>query len=215
MKSITRLSIDIGGTFTDLALEVSGRQFSHKLLTTPRAPARAVLDGARSILDEAGIRPDALSLIIHGTTLATNAIIERKGARTALLVTEGFRDSVEMAYENRFAQYDLGVERPKPLVPRYLRWPVSERMGPAGQVWAALDENSVRALLPKLEAEKVESVAIGFYMLTRILPPNGVQLRSYQRLGRIYRSVFLLRCVRKCENMNACPLPVRMRMYSR
>lgn len=162
MKSITRLSIDIGGTFTDLALEVSGRQFSHKLLTTPRAPERAVLDGARSILDEAGIRPDSLSLIIHGTTLATNAIIERKGARTALLVTEGFRDSVEMAYENRFEQYDLGVERPKPLVPRYLRWPVSERMGPAGQVWAALDENSVRALLPKLEAERIESVAIGF-----------------------------------------------------
>ena len=75
MKSVTRLSIDIGGTFTDLALEVSGRQFSHKLLTTPRAPERAVLDGARSILDEAGIRPDSLSLIIHGTTLATNAII--------------------------------------------------------------------------------------------------------------------------------------------
>ena len=162
MTSNARLGIDIGGTFTDLALEVGQQHFAHKLLTTPRAPERAVISGVRRILSEAGIEPDALSLIIHGTTLATNAIIERKGARTALLVTEGFRDSVEMAYENRFEQYDLEIERPKPLVPRYLRWPVSERMGPAGQIWTALDEGGVRELLPKLKEEKIESVAIGF-----------------------------------------------------
>ena len=162
MTSNARLGIDIGGTFTDLVLEVGRQHFSHKLLTTPRAPERAVISGVRRILSEAGIEPDALSLIIHGTTLATNAIIERKGARTALLVTEGFRDSVEMAYENRFEQYDLEIERPKPLVPRYLRWPVSERMGPAGQIWTALDEAGVRGLLPKLKEEKIESVAIGF-----------------------------------------------------
>ena len=162
MTSNARLGIDIGGTFTDLALEVGRQHFSHKLLTTPRAPERAVISGVRKILSEAGIEPDTLSLIIHGTTLATNAIIERKGARTALLVTEGFRDSVEMAYENRFEQYDLEIERPKPLVPRYLRWPVSERMGPTGQIWTALDEAGVRRLVPKLKEEKIESVAIGF-----------------------------------------------------
>ena len=162
MASDVRLGIDIGGTFTDLALEFGKRQFSHKLMTTPRAPERAVIDGVRTILSEARIDPASLSLIIHGTTLATNAIIERKGAKTALLVTEGFRDSVEMAYENRFDQYDLEIERPTPLVPRFLRWPVAERMGPKGEVWTALDEGAVRALLPKLKAEKIESVAIGF-----------------------------------------------------
>ena len=94
MTSNARLGIDIGGTFTDLALEVGRQHFSHKLLTTPRAPERAVISGVHKILSEAGIEPDTLSLIIHGTTLATNALIERKGARTALLVTEGFRDSV-------------------------------------------------------------------------------------------------------------------------
>ena len=162
MASSARLGIDIGGTFTDLVLECGKQQFSHKLLTTPRAPERAVIDGIRTILNEARVDPNALSLIIHGTTLATNAIIERKGAKTALLVTEGFRDSVEMAYENRFDQYDLEIERPTPLVPRFLRWPVTERIGPKGQVWTALDEGTVRALLPKLKAEKIESVAVGF-----------------------------------------------------
>ena len=133
MTSDVRLGIDIGGTFTDLALEFGNQQFSHKLMTTPRAPERAVIDGVRAILGEARVDPGSLSLIIHGTTLATNAIIERKGAKTALLVTEGFRDSVEMAYENRFDQYDLEIERQMPLVPRYLRWPVRERTGPKGQ----------------------------------------------------------------------------------
>ena len=162
MTSDVRLGIDIGGTFTDLALEFGNRQFSHKLMTTPRAPERGVIEGLRAILGEARVDPGSLSLIIHGTTLATNAIIERKGAKTALLVTEGFRDSVEMAYENRFDQYDLEIERQMPLVPRFLRWPVRERTGPKGQEWTALDEGSVRALLPKLKSEKIESVAIGF-----------------------------------------------------
>ena len=87
----------------------------------PDAPERAVLDGVRSILAEAKCRPQDVSLVVHGTTLATNALIERKGARTALLTTQGFRDSVEIAYEHRFAQYDLTMERPAPLAPRALR----------------------------------------------------------------------------------------------
>ena len=139
MVSKARLGIDIGGTFTDLAFEVGEKKFSHKLLTTPDAPERAVIDGVQKLIEGSGINVSEISLIIHGTTLATNAIIERKGSKTALLVTEGFRDSVEMAYENRFEQYDLAIERPKPLVPRYLRWPVLERMGPGGQIWTPLD----------------------------------------------------------------------------
>ncbi len=162
MKTEVRLGVDIGGTFTDLALEVGEQRLSHKLLTTPQAPEDAVVTGVQKLIATSGIKASDISLIIHGTTLATNAIIERKGAKTALIVTDGFRDSVEMAYENRFEQYDLQIERPKPLVPRYLRWPVLERMGPDGQVWTSLDESSAKALLPKIEEENIESVAIGF-----------------------------------------------------
>ena len=102
-----RLAVDIGGTFTDLALEWNGRRESVKVLTTSRAPEEGVLAGVAEILKLAGLKPADLGLVIHGTTLATNAIIERKGARTALVVTEGFRDSIEMAFEHRFEQYDI------------------------------------------------------------------------------------------------------------
>src|SRR5574340_1236318 len=118
MTPRTRLAVDIGGTFTDLVLALPDRTLSAKLLTTPESPDRAVIDGARAILREAGIDPRQLDLVIHGTTLATNALIERKGARTALITTRGFRDSLEIAYEHRFEQYDLYMERPTPLIER-------------------------------------------------------------------------------------------------
>ena len=95
MKTEVRLGVDIGGTFTDLALEVGEQRLSHKLLTTPQAPEDAVVTGVQKLIATSGIKASDISLIIHGTTLATNAIIERKGAKTALIVTDGFRDSVE------------------------------------------------------------------------------------------------------------------------
>ncbi len=157
-----RLAVDIGGTFTDLALDHDGRRFSTKVLTTSQAPEQAVLTGIAQILQKAGIAASDVGIIIHGTTLATNAIIERKGARTALLVTEGFRDSVEMAFENRFEQYDLYMDKPPPLVPRTLRLPVPERIDARGNVVRALDEAALQALVPALTAAGIESVAIGF-----------------------------------------------------
>ena len=102
MSKTARLAVDIGGTFTDLVLALPDRSLSTKVLTTPEAPERAVLDGTATILAQAGIAASDLALVIHGTTLATNALIERKGAKTALVTTEGFRDSLEMAYEHRF-----------------------------------------------------------------------------------------------------------------
>ena len=123
-----RLGVDIGGTFTDVALELGEKRWSAKILTTPEAPERAVIDVIRRVLSEAGLRPADLSIIIHGTTLPTNAIIERKGARTALLTTEGFRDTIEIRHENRFEQYDVNIDLPPPLVPRRLRFPVRERI---------------------------------------------------------------------------------------
>ena len=102
-----RLAVDIGGTFTDVVLALPGRMLSAKLLTTHAAPDEAVIAGTQAILHEAGIAASSLDLVIHGTTLATNALIERKGARCALVTTAGFRDSLEIAYEHRFEQYDL------------------------------------------------------------------------------------------------------------
>ncbi|MGF1609005.1 MAG: hydantoinase/oxoprolinase family protein, partial [Kiloniellales bacterium] len=156
-----RLAVDIGGTFTDVALEVGERRVTTKVLTTTRAPEAGVLEGIAKVLELAGIMPDAVGLIIHGTTLATNALIERKGAKTALLCTAGHRDSLEMAYENRFEQYDIMIDRPEPLVPRALRWPVGERLNARGEVLLPLDEASVEALLPLIEEQGIESLAVG------------------------------------------------------
>ena len=156
-----RLAIDIGGTFTDVALEAGGPPVTTKVLTTPAAPEQGVLSGVHKVLEIAGVAPSAVRLVIHGTTLATNAIIERRGAGTALIVTSGHRDALEMARENRFEQYDIGIDRPEPLVPRRLRLPVTERVDRHGRVLVPLDEDSVRALLPILDEHGVESVAVG------------------------------------------------------
>jgi N-methylhydantoinase A len=157
-----RLAVDIGGTFTDLVLEHAGRRTTVKVLTTPEAPERAVLKGAARILRAAGLAAHDIAIVIHGTTLATNAIIERKGARTALITTEGFRDVLALGNESRYDQYDLNIVLPAPLVPRALRLTVPERLDNEGRVLRALDEDAVRAIVPVLRRERVESVAIGF-----------------------------------------------------
>jgi N-methylhydantoinase A len=161
-KGEARLGVDIGGTFTDVALEVGDKRFSAKILTTPAAPELGVLAAIRAVLREAERKPGDLTIIIHGTTLATNAIIERKGAKTALVTTEGFRDTVEIRHENRFEQYDVNIDLPPPLVPRRLRCVVPERIDAQGRVVIPLDEAAVAALVGRLQADEVESIAIGF-----------------------------------------------------
>ena len=161
-KETARLAVDIGGTFTDLCLDWNGKRTSVKVLTTPRAPEEGVLTGVAEILKLSGVKPADLGLIIHGTTLATNAIIERKGAKTALVVTEGFRDSIEMAFEHRFEQYDIFMMKPPPLVARELRFGIPERLDGRGNVLLPLDEAAVRALAPRLKAAGIEAVAIGY-----------------------------------------------------
>jgi N-methylhydantoinase A len=156
-----RLAIDIGGTFTDVVLETEGVHVTTKVLTTPRAPEQGVMAGFEKVLALSDLEPSDIRLVIHGTTLATNALIERRGAVTALVVTEGHRDALEMAHENRFEQYDIGVDRPIPLVPRHLRIPVVERLDRYGNVLVPLDEESVCALVLVLDEKQVESVAVG------------------------------------------------------
>src|SRR5713101_1245568 len=156
-----RLGVDIGGTFTDVALESGGRRFTSKVLTVSAAPERSVLQAIEAVLAEAALPPSALSIIIHGTTLATNALIERKGAKTALITTHGFRDTIEIRHENRFEQYDVGIELPAPLVPRRLRFPVRERIDARGRVLTALDEADVARAIAEIERQGVEAVAVG------------------------------------------------------
>jgi N-methylhydantoinase A len=160
-SSAVRLGVDIGGTFTDVALEVGDRRFTAKGLTTPRAPEQGVLAILRVVIAEAGIQPSDVSLIIHATTLATNALIERKGAKTALLTTEGFRDVVEIRHENRFEQYDVNIDLPPPLVPRRFRLPVRERIDAQGAILLQLDADSVDRAIDTLASQQVEAVAVG------------------------------------------------------
>src|SRR5205085_2894425 len=142
---------DIDGTFTDVVLEEGGQRLTRKLLTTPQRPEEAVLEGLRLILADAKKGFGDVGVFVHGTTLATNAVIERRGARTALIATEGFRDTLDIATESRYDQYDLTIEKPKPLVLRALRFTVPERLDVQGNVRLALDEAAVKALAPKLK----------------------------------------------------------------
>jgi N-methylhydantoinase A len=159
--SSARLAVDIGGTFTDLALEHDGRRTTMKVLTTPAAPEQGVLAGVRAILQTSGVAAGDIGIVIHGTTLATNAVIERKGARTALLTTQGFRDVIAMGNESRYDQYDLNIVLPEPLVPRHLRLAVPERLDNEGNILLPLDVTAVRSLVPVLRRERVESIAVG------------------------------------------------------
>ena len=157
-----RLAVDIGGTFTDLAVEWDGRRATSKILTTPAAPEQGVMQGVADILAATGLVAADIAILIHGTTLATNAIIERRGARTAFVTTEGFRDVLAMGNESRYDQYDLNIVLPQPLVPRHLRLTVPERLDNEGRVLRPLDPGAVQALVPALRREGVESLAIGF-----------------------------------------------------
>ncbi len=155
------LSIDIGGTFTDAVLEFDLKRFTSKVLTTKSNPANGFIAAASKVLDLSGLSPKDIDIIIHGTTLATNALIERSGAKVGLITTDGFSDSLEIAYEHRFEQSDLFMERPKPLVPRYLRLGVVERLASDGSVLIPLDEDSVIQAALKFKDENVEAIAIG------------------------------------------------------
>src|SRR6056300_1231232 len=139
MRQAIRLGVDIGGTFTDAVLEANGQRYSCKVLTTYGAPEDAILESMGQVCNKAGIQPDAIEQIIHGTTLATNALIERRGAKTAFITTKGFRDVIEMRTESRFEQYDLNLKLPDPLLPRNRRYVVEERISASGDVLIELD----------------------------------------------------------------------------
>lgn len=161
-SEMARIGVDIGGTFTDIAMELDGKLHSTKVLTNYAAPEQAIVEGVNMVVKGAGIRLADVGSIIHGTTLATNSLIERRGARTAFITTKGFRDVIEMRTENRFELYDLNITIPAALVPRRDRFVLNERMNAAGEVIQPLDLGEVEALAEKIRAGSYESVAIGF-----------------------------------------------------
>ena len=157
-----RLGADIGGTFTDIVLDLGGTVHSTKVLTSYARPEQAILDGIAIVCEQAGVTPAVLDIVVHGTTLATNALIERRGAHTAFVTTEGFRDVVEMRTENRFEQYDLGIRLPTPLVPREDRFTVAGRIGAQGRELQPLDEARLEEIAQIIAAKGFGAVAIGF-----------------------------------------------------
>jgi len=156
-----RVGIDIGGTFTDMLLVgEDGTAVIGKTLTTPDDPSLAVENALRPVLESGALKAGQRGTLIHGTTLVTNALIERKGALTALLTTAGFRDAVEIAREHRYELYDLNLELPKPLVPRHLRFDVPERVAADGSLLQALDEDFVRRLVAELRDKGIKAIGV-------------------------------------------------------
>ena len=156
-----RVGVDIGGTFTDIVLEIGTELTSVKVLTNHEAPEQGILDGINRVAEAAGISLSQIDMVIHGTTLATNALIERRGARTALITTDGFRDVLEMRTENRFEQYDLDIELPQPLIARPDRYTLRERISAQGKVLLPLDDKEVDAVVDLVLAGGYESIAVG------------------------------------------------------
>jgi N-methylhydantoinase A len=209
----TRLGVDIGGTFTDLVLEVAGDRFSTKVLTTYAAPEDAIIDGTHQVCRKAGIDPSGIEQIIHGTTLATNALIERRGAKTALVTTEGFRDVIEMRTESRFEQYDLNLSLPEPLLPRHRRYTLRERIDATGAVLIPLLRADVETLALDLRNADYESIAIGLLhsyvndaherlirdVFAEILPGVMIslssevspQMREYERFNTVAANAYI------------------------
>ena len=159
-----RIGADVGGTFTDIVLEAKGEIFSTKVLTTYESPEIGILQGIHAVIADSGSDLSELDSFIHGTTLATNALISRTGAETAFVTTKGFRDTIEMRTESRFEQYDLNLELPKPLIERKDRYVLSERVSADGSVLLPFNQTEAKNLIKllSLEENRYEAVAVGF-----------------------------------------------------
>ena len=189
-----KIAVDIGGTFTDIVLTNGREAYSEKVLTTTFNPEIGAIKGIQSLLKKIGVSINEINTIIHGTTLAANSIIQRKGAKTAFITTNGFRDILEMQYEKRFDQYNLNIELPIPLVPRDLRYTLKERCLSSGKIILKPKINEIKILAKKLISLKIEAIAIGFLhsytnaenelfvknTLRKILPPEITLCTSHQ-----------------------------------
>ena len=209
-----RIGADVGGTFTDIVLEQADGSFqSTKVLTTHEGPEQGILNGIEALAAEYDVDLGAVEQIIHGTTLATNALIERRGAKTALVTTKGFRDVIETRTESRFEQYDLNIVLPTPLIERKDRYVIPERINARGEILIPFDEAAANAVIDRLIAEGYEAVAVGFLhsyrnaeheqrfrsMLTERLPNVAVsissevspQMREFERFNTVCANAYV------------------------
>ncbi len=211
--SSIRLGVDIGGTFTAVEHEINTQQFSTKVLTTYAAPEDAIISGMQQVCEQAHIQPADIQQIIHGTTLATNALIERRGATTALITTQGFRDVIEMRSESRFEQYDLNLALPEPLLERQHRYTVAERVNAKGDVLINLQRSEVEALIDQIKPANYQSIAVGLMhsylndshekmireVLLEKMPDVAVslssevspQMREYERFNTVVANAYI------------------------
>ena len=216
-KKSMRIGADVGGTFTDVVLEINKEIFSTKVLTTYESPEIGILEGVEKVIRKADADILELESFLHGTTLATNALISRTGAKTAFITTRGFRDTIEMRTESRFEQYDLNLVLPKALIERKDRYVLSERIGADGSVLLPFDEQEANQLI-KVIAEKppkeaYEAVAVGFMhsyvnneheslfreMLLKELPNLAVsissevspQMREFERFNTVCANAYV------------------------
>lgn len=173
-QSACRAGVDIGGTFTDIALEYEGRLYTAKVLTDYEKPERAIVQGLKLAAEEAGIAPSVISAVVHGTTLATNALIERRGAKTAFITSEGFRDVIEMRHEGRFEQYDLAIQLPAPLIPRRDRYSLAGRLDANGRELVPLDMAGLDRIIEAIRQGGYTSIAVGLMHSYR----NGAHERA-------------------------------------
>ena len=165
MKSARfRLGVDVGGTFTDFVLinDATGELFREKCLTTPADPVIGIMNGVARLQAAGVVRPEEIKGVAHATTLVTNTLIERKGAKTGLLATEGFRDIIELGSDMRYDMYDLAIEFPEPLVERAQRLGIRERMAATGEALASPSAADVRKQVRALLAQGVTSIAVCF-----------------------------------------------------
>lgn len=208
-----RAGVDIGGTFTDVALEMGTEIYSAKVLTNYARPEQAIIDGLCKAAAKAGIELAQIDTVIHGTTLATNALIERRGARTAFITTEGFRDVIEMRTESRFEQYDLDIKLPAPLIPRSDRYVVGGRIAATGEELKPLDEAQLQAVIEEIGRKGYASVAIGLMhsyrnaeherqvkrRVAELLPDVSIsissevspQIREYERFNTVCANAYV------------------------
>jgi N-methylhydantoinase A len=208
-----RVGADIGGTFTDVVLEAGPQQYSTKVLTNYSEPEQAIIDGLIKITEKAGIGLEHVDQLIHGTTLATNALIERRGAKTALITTEGFRDVIEMRTEGRFEQYDLNLSLPPPLISREHRFSVAGRIAATGRELIALDEAALEIIAAKIREASYQSIAIGFIhsyandqhekrareIISQLVPDVSIsiscevspQMREFERFNTVCANAFV------------------------
>jgi N-methylhydantoinase A len=208
-----RVGADIGGTFTDVVLEIGSNQYSAKVLTNYSEPEQAIIDGLIKVVEIAGVGIEHVDQLIHGTTLATNALIEQRGANTAFVTSKGFRDVIEMRTEGRFEQYDLNLRLPPPLIAREHRYVVAGRIAASGRELVPLDEAGLIEIAQRIHAGGYESVAVGFIhsyvnadherrareILARELPAITIsissevspQMREFERFNTVCANAFV------------------------